>query len=264
MRPFEVPRHVRDMVESKKRLGETYRFATAVIRVNEHDYYYASYHRGSETTGNIFVRSDGELPKTGEVIEAIRVAMGASTINNNFYQTGIWLTRRYLGFMKRANRLLDRVLTRFTDAPHDVRKSIERFREVTEKVLEWHEKYTAISRQMDHKLKEIGEKQILVPEDYEQLKEMHFQLGKLLFLQNYIQMQTYYDREKVIKFLFKQLKWIWAARLLFFHFRLHPADVKPKDRETFELAKRRYIDNQELETERIELEECLAMTRNPK
>jgi hypothetical protein len=95
------------------------------------------------------------------------------------------------------------------------------------------------------------------------MQEYQFKIGKAFFNQNYIQMQTYEDRKKVIDYLRQYRKWMSALLLSFYHGQLLTDEIKEKDRQDFEMSKRRFLEGKKLHEDEEEFQKALSKVRNP-
>lgn len=268
MSKFKIPDHILQIIKQHKLEGERYQTLPAVVRFQEKNHYCASYHKGRDVSGNIFILENGEIPPLEDIKEVLRSSVGTMYINNNFYTQVVGfrgIAKRNLHFMNRALKLLKKVKDSLKpNAPIEIKQSVDAFLSVPETALKEQSILKQNAETVNNLLDEAAKKCVLTMEMYDRLKSLQYNIGQAAFNQNYVQMQTYDDRKKVISYLLKAGKIVSALRLFLFHLRLHPATVSPKNQADYEIAAKKFLHHQELEEDEIEFQKCLKMTRNPR
>ncbi|AUS07578.1 hypothetical protein C1X05_01035 [Laceyella sacchari] len=250
-----------DTIEAHKKPSERYDIFAVLVRYEEEDYYCVSYYKGKTTTGYLYITKEGSVPAREKIREVARLSLLANHINITFYSVGRQFSRRNSNSIVKALDITNKCLKLGEDLP-----SINACKEAFESILEMRSEYEKIAECMNATLNRIGRSGIFYSqEDFPSLNDWHERMGELLFRDNYVQMETYDDRRKVISFLLKKGRVIDAFRFWLIHLRLHPGHVSARDLDTFNKAKRKFLQNEAIEDEEKELENnILSITRNPK
>jgi hypothetical protein len=259
-----TPKHIVSIIEQHKQPGEYYNIGPELILVRNERYYGASYHRGKDVVGYLFVDENGILPPKNKVDEHLLVAIGISHIAQVYRSFFLRAAKRKLTLTKMARNLLLKLKKSTQNIKEtDYQVSLDRFLEMTQTIL----KEQALAREVTGEMTKFIEKGIqggvMTLPLYEEMQEYQFKIGKAFFTQNYIQMQTYEDRKKVIDYLRQYRKW-WSALLLsFYHRQLLTDEIKEKDRQDLELSKRRFLEEKKLHDDEEEFQKALSKVRNP-
>ena len=266
---FNIPEDVKKTIEQYKRQGERYKYFPCRIEVYGNNYYGASYYLRQQVTGYITIKEDGSVPSLSneEVELATRVAFEMSNFNDALYRSGIRVARkRHLGFMRRTLSILRWVeRTMKQEMPSEVQEALEGFIKAPKATIENHLRLKELVKKADQLISKKVKDQVVTPEDHKILKDYHYELWKCATMQNYVQMNTYEDRRKVISYLFHRKKIFPAIVLWFYHLRMHPnkEKVKPEDRRIMEDAIKVFIEGN-MEREERMFQKALDITRNPK
>jgi hypothetical protein len=255
-----IPPNIIDIIEAHKKPSERYNIFTLLVRYEEEDYYCVSYKKGKTITGYLYITKEGSVPAREEIREVARLSAKANYFNVTFYSVGRQYIRRNSNSIVRALNITKKCL-----ALGDAVSSIDACKDAFESILAMRSEYDEIAERMNATLNRIGRSGIFYPQDYFPLNDLHFRLGELLFRDNYVQMETYDDRRKVISLLLKKGRIIDALRFWLIHLRLHPGHVNARDLDSFNEVKRKFLQNEAIEDEEKELENnILSITRNPK
>ncbi|UWE03805.1 hypothetical protein [Laceyella sacchari] len=255
-----IPSKILDIIEENKKPRERYDIFALLVRYEEEDYYCVSYYKGKTTTGYLFISKEGSVPAREKIREVARLSIAANYINLTFYSVGRQFSRRNSNSIVKALNITNKCLKLGEDLP-----SIDACKEAFESILAMRSEYDETAERLNATLNRIGRSGIFHPQDYSPLNDLHLRLGELLFRDNYVQMETYDDRRKVISFLLKKGRIIDALRFWLIHLRLHPGHVSARDLDNFNKVKRKFLQNEAIEDEEKELENnILSITRNPK
>jgi hypothetical protein len=255
-----IPPNIIDIIEAHKKPWERYDIFALLVRYEEEDYYCVSYYKGKTTTGYLYITKEGRVPALEKIREVARLSIAANYINLTFCSVGRQFSRRNSNSIVKALNITKKCLKLGEDLP-----SIDACKEAFESILAMRSEYDEVAEHMNATLNRIGRSGIFYPQDYSPLNDLHFRLGELLFRDNYVQMETYDDRRKVIFLLLKKGRIIDALRFWLIHLRLHPGHVNARDLDSFNEVKRKFLQNEAIEDEEKELENnILSITRNPK
>ncbi|MGA8942890.1 MAG: hypothetical protein WB502_09280 [Thermoactinomyces sp.] len=259
-----TPEHIKKIIEDYKRPGENIVIIMPqVIKYHDQIYYGASYHqkRGEDATGFLILREDGNIPSKQEIIEVFFIVLSSSAIYSAVSRSAGELIRKKFMVIKWANKVLEKLEKKY-DGAEEI-KYIHSYRKTTESTLHNHQCYKEYALKQKTIINQIVDEGIVTPESYYESREVHLEMGRCLFFINYDQMQSYQDRVKAIKFLFKKGDIFRALGLFFVHLQLHPPYVKARNREDFEFTKTRYIDHKVPKEEIEILEKSISELRNP-
>jgi hypothetical protein len=256
-----IPPKIIDIIEAHKKPRERYDILSALVRYEEEDYYCVSFNEGKELTGYLFITREGSVPVQEKIRELARLSTRINHINLTFYSVGHQFSRRNSNSIVKALNITNKCLKLGEDLP-----SIDACKEAFESILAMRSEYEKIAECMNATLNRIGRSGIFYPqEDFSSLNDWHERMGELLFRDNYVQMETYDDRRKVLSFLLKKGRIIDAFRFWLIHLRLHPGHVNARDLDTFNKGKRKFLQNEVLDDEEKALHDyIMSITRNPK
>jgi len=267
MAKFRPPDVVVKTIEEHKREGEWYEVTPCRFYVDGNSYYSVSYHFGNTVTGYIEIKEDGSVPPIQEIEKVSRMSHYLSNIHRALYSTAIRVARkRHLGFMRRSLSILRWVeRTMKQEMPPDIQQALEGFIKAPQTTIENHLRLKELVNNVDKEIKNIVKNGFVTTEIMDDLINQHYELWKCAAMQNYVQMNTYEDRKKLIQYLFQKKKIFPAITLWFYHLRMHPdkEKVKPKDREIMEDVLKVFIEG-DMEREERMFQKALEITRNPR
>ncbi|MBH8598799.1 hypothetical protein I8U19_11880 [Thermoactinomyces sp. CICC 10523] len=259
-----TPKHIQSVIEQHKQQGEYYNILPELILVQNQRYYGASYHRGNDVVGYIIIDENGMLPSRNGLDEHLLIAAGVSHIAQVYRTFFLKASKRKLTLTKMARNLLLKLKKSTENIKEtDYQVSLDRFLEMTQTMLKEQELARNVTGEMTKFIEKGIQDGVLTLTLYEEMQEYQFKIGKAFFNQNYIQMQTYEDRKKVIDYLRQYRKWMSALLLSFYHGQLLTDEIKEKDRKDFELSKRRFLDGEKLHEDEEEFQKALTKLRNP-
>lgn len=92
------------------------------------------------------------------------------------------------------------------EMPPDIQQALEGFIKAPQKTIENHLRLKELVKKADDLIQRTVKDRVVTPEDHKILNDYHYELWKCATMQNYVQMNTYADRKKVIQYLFQRKK----------------------------------------------------------
>lgn len=259
---MSTPGHIKKIIEDYKQPNENVVVMPEVIKYQDQVYYSASYYQERAITGYLIIREDGGVPSKQELPELLFMAISISGIGLFFFRSTRGLLRKKFIFVRWAYKVLKKLEQKYANEAEGL-KYIQSYRKTMESTLHNHQRFKDEASKQKQLLNQMIDEGIITPESYYKSRKVHLEMGRCLFFINYDQMQSYQNRGKAIKFLFKRGNIFRAFGLLFVHLQLHPPYIKERNREDFEFTKTRYIDHKVPKEEVQILEESISKMRNP-
>ncbi|PTX55280.1 hypothetical protein C8P63_12077 [Melghirimyces profundicolus] len=264
MKSVEIGPEVKEIIDGYLKDGEKYVTLEIYTCYQNEKYIYSSFHKNGEITGYLLIKSDGTVPQLDSSLERVLEIASQTvikfrnmrTIGKQFARMGNErLMRRTFNLLKRIESTQGNKMTQ--DRIYDLRKFIESAEVTIEKQLELRKFVNDGLRLMD----EITKRGEVTEQDYENLTKFVLGVSDRAFEQTSIQMETYYNRKRLIRYLFKKKNYLSAFRLFITHLRLHPE--KPKNEEDYEAAREAYEKKGHDKNYEEILKRIYSKTRNP-
>lgn len=267
-KPIKLPPHIKEIVEQNKKKGDTFEYLPAGVSYGGFIYYYIFYHN-SRTY--LLIREDGVVPLFNEVEQIIKLCANIVGLTHQMDIHGGRYTRRLTRLM------YTRVLRRLSSIdqvcrpsmPQELSNALDTFKSVCKEIIDYQkqikEAYLS-SRNITHQFVKKG---VVTLEDRDRLRSCHLQLVRSLYYQNMLQLNSYQEREKLIRYLASRITlsrprlWLEFQELRWHHNHMMNR-LEPGDKEIIEEGERVIFHGEEFEDDKKVLDEIYASTLNPK
>ncbi|MBD1373667.1 hypothetical protein IC620_15070, partial [Hazenella sp. IB182357] len=210
----KLPEVVQKRVEAYKQDGEWSDHLFCKILVNKKEYFYIQYDgvKRPPHHARLAIRSDGTIPPIEEVCQENYEDMVWIATNVGHYGYGLstkgkkWSRSPVLPY-KRIKKLLIEIPVDSDQMPEDIKKAWAVFFQVTEIYLEKQDQIQECYQKGMDIYRKLFDNYLATLMESNTLEHYHNLMARAAYRQNDIQLKTYEERKKLLRYLVKHTKW---------------------------------------------------------
>lgn len=256
---YERPEPVKKRAEQLKQPGEKVYIQPLEFRLYGGSYFWVRFDHGNHDW-YLIVDKDGNVPRRDQKVDDLLIAglsVGSAYNDLNFNEKmskkkDNLILKKYLPLFRKVKEYISgRNPALLTD--------YDQFEKLVNTTIELQPKMRKGFKEIERLGKFFHRKRYITDELYEEFREVHYPTAKYGFLQGYEQVKSYPARKKVISYLFRSGKVVWALKLLYLHINFWSDKLESEQQKGFDNMHRIFIEGKRGEVEEYMLRHC----RNP-
>ncbi|PTX46632.1 hypothetical protein C8P63_1583 [Melghirimyces profundicolus] len=194
-----LPSHIQERIQEYQQQGERYVHFFCKIKYEEEYYFYLQY---TPDQDGLVIREDGQVPPKSEVKPVFFIAKSTDAIAQDISKIGKQWAGRTIRTHEKVLRLLEKVDQALRDQmPPDIVEDLEAFYRVPKTFIKQQQRIKEAYQKGMKIINQLSETKICTAESRETLDKYDMQMVKGSYLKNYVQIQTYEARKRLIDYI---------------------------------------------------------------